>query len=63
MANYIITALGKESREVSKFEMQREYGRLLSPAIMSMPIVKEAVVIKDGYTVTIRKVAENVRTN
>lgn len=60
MADFIIAAVGKEPRSVSRKEMQQEFGHLLSPVIMGMSVVEEAVVVKDGFTVTIRKVNRNV---
>lgn len=63
MVNYVITAVGKQPREVSQAEMQREYGHLLSPIIMNLEVVNEAVVIKDGHTVTIRKIEDSYEKN
>lgn len=60
MPDFVITAIGREPKVVSQSEMQKEYGQLLSSVIMSLDIVDEAVVIKDGFTITIRKVSGDV---
>lgn len=63
MSDFVIAAVGKEPRVVSQAAMQKEYGHLLSPVIMNLGIVDEAVVIKDGFTITIRKVTGDVTKN
>lgn len=60
MSDFVIAIVGKEPRVVTQTEVQKEYGHLLSPVIMGLPIVDEAVVIKDGFTTTIRKVTGDV---
>lgn len=60
MQNFVITTVGKEPIIVTEDKVSKEYGNILSPVIMNMPIVTEAVLIKDGFTTTIRKVTGDV---